>query len=57
MKKTIKYEYKITYEDHMSNNINQVTDNPEIAANWFYELSKKNNIYSLKLERVKLMEY
>lgn len=51
MRKQIKYEYKITYEDHMGNNINQVTDNPEIAANWFYELSQKTNISELKLER------
>ena len=57
MKKENKtYNYQITYNSKKDGRRIQETDNPEIAANWFFELSKNKNITNLKLERVVIKE-
>lgn len=50
------YTYAISYNSKKEGRQTQETDNPELAASWFFELSKKTNITNLKLERVVVKE-
>lgn len=50
------YTYVVSYNSKKDGRRIQETDNPEIAVNWFFELSKNKNITNLKLERVVIIE-
>lgn len=50
------YTYVISYNSKKEGRQTQETDNSELAASWFFELSKKTNITNLKLERVVVKE-
>ena len=50
------YTYVLSYNTKKEGRKVEETNNPEIASNWFCELSRKSNITNLKLERVVIKE-